>query len=368
MGQLRSVVFGQGVVFDEALGHHAGQLGHFAFDALDPVAADHQRWQVRVRKVAVVGGVFLGAHGAGFARVGVEQHGGLLDGVAVFDLVDLPTHFVVDGLLHELEAVQVLDLAACAQLATGLAHRHVGITPEAAFLHVAVANADPGDDFVQFFGVGHGLFAAAHVGLGHDFQQRGACAVQVNARLAPAISDGRSQARVFVQRLARVFFEVGTLQAHGFANGLFAHFQEERHLAALHYGDLKLADLVALGQVGVEVVFARKNAALGDVRVDGQAEFDGSFYGADVHHGQRAGQGHVHRTSLRVGLGTKRYRGTAEDLALGRELGVCFEADDDFVALDEFAHGVQTPAGFCRWKSVACCRRCAALSSWASLK
>jgi hypothetical protein len=54
----------------------------------------------------------------------------LLDGVAVFDLVDLPAHFVVDGLLHELETVQVLDLAARAQRLAGLAHRHVGVAAE----------------------------------------------------------------------------------------------------------------------------------------------------------------------------------------------------------------------------------------------
>ena len=76
---------------------------------------DLQRWQVWVGEVAVIGRIFLGAHGAGFARVGVEQHGGLLDGVAVFDLLDLPADFVVNRLLHELERVQVLDLAARAQ-------------------------------------------------------------------------------------------------------------------------------------------------------------------------------------------------------------------------------------------------------------
>jgi hypothetical protein len=44
-------------------------------------------------------------------------------------------------------------------------------------------------------------------------------------------------------------------------HGVFAFLQEERHLTALHHRDFKLADLVALGQVGVEVVFARKDAA-----------------------------------------------------------------------------------------------------------
>jgi len=111
----------------------------------------------------------------------------LLDGVAVFDLLDLPAHLVVNRLLHELEAVQVLDFAARAQRLAGLAHRHVGIAAEPAFLHVAVANANPGHDLVQFLGVGHGLGAGAHVGLGHDFQQRCASAVQVNAGLADEV-------------------------------------------------------------------------------------------------------------------------------------------------------------------------------------
>ena len=79
--------------------------------------------------------------------------------MAVFDLLDLPAHLVVDRLLHELETVQVFDLAPRAKLVAGLAHGHVGVAAEAAFLHVAVANTDPGDDFVQLFGVGHRLAA-----------------------------------------------------------------------------------------------------------------------------------------------------------------------------------------------------------------
>jgi hypothetical protein len=63
----------------------------------------------------------------------------------------------------------------------GLAHETLA-SQRKAFLHVAVADADPGDDLVQL-GVGHGFLAAAHVGLGHDLQQRRAGAVQVDAAL-----------------------------------------------------------------------------------------------------------------------------------------------------------------------------------------
>ena len=247
MGQRGGVVLGQAVVGHKARRHGARQLGHRGLDALHPLIGNHQRRQVGVGEVAVIGRVFLGAHGARLAGVGVEQHGGLLDGVAVFDLLNLPAHFKVDGLLHELEAVQVLDFAARAQRRTGAAHRDIGVAAEAAFLHVAVADADPGDDLVQLLGVGHGLVAGADVGLGDDFEQRRARAVQVDARLTN---------EVFVQGLASVFFEVSAHQTHGF---LFVA-QEEFNLAPHHHGNFKLADLVALGQIGVKIIFPRKNA------------------------------------------------------------------------------------------------------------
>jgi len=53
-------------------------------------------------------GVFLGPHDAGFATVRVEQHGGLLDGVAVFDLLDLPARFVIDRLFQKLDELRFL--------------------------------------------------------------------------------------------------------------------------------------------------------------------------------------------------------------------------------------------------------------------
>jgi hypothetical protein len=60
-------------------------------------------------------------------------------------LLDLPLHFVFDRLLQKLETVEVLDLAAGAEflLANGFAHRDVGVNAEAAFLHIAVADAEP---------------------------------------------------------------------------------------------------------------------------------------------------------------------------------------------------------------------------------
>ena len=299
--------------------HRPWQLRHISPNPLDPLLGDCQRRQVRVRKVAVVRSIFFGAHGTRFAAVRIEQNRGLLHLAAVFDLFDLPANFVVDRLLHELETVQVLDLATGAQRLPGLAHRHVGVAPKAALLHVAVADADPGHELVQLLGVGDGFGGRAHVGLAHDFEQRRAGTIQVDARLAD---------EVLVQRLAGIFFKVRPYQAHGLR--FVAH--EKRHLAALHHRDLELADLVALGQVGIEVVLAREHAARRDGRAERQAELDGAFDCAPVHDRQRARQCQIDGAGLGIGLGAEGGRRAAEDFARGRQLRMRLEADDDFIA------------------------------------
>ena len=149
--------------------------------------------------------LFLAAHHARFSGVRIEQHGSLLYLPAVFQCVDLPLHLVVYGLLHELERIEVLDLAARTERLTGAAHRHVHVAAERAFLHVAVADADPAHQRVQRFGIGYRLGSGTHVRLGNDLQQRCSGAVQVDAGHALMF---------FVQRLAGILFEVGTGDAH----------------------------------------------------------------------------------------------------------------------------------------------------------
>ena len=186
---------------------------------------------------------------------------------------------------------------------------------------------------MQLLGVGHGLQTGAHVGLGDDFQQRCAGAVQVDAALAN---------EVLVQRFAGVFFQMRAHQAH--RHLAFAH--EEFHIATLHYRNLKLADLVALGKVRVEVVLARKNTFFGDVRAHGQAERNGAFHGTPVHDRQGAGQGQIDRAGLRIGLGTKGGAGARKNLGLRGQLAVRLEADDDFIAANQRCIGAVQKDGF----------------------
>ena len=135
--------------------------------------------------------------------------------------------------------------------------------------------------------------AAAHVGLGDDLQQRRAGAVEVDAgdwpwksscRLLPASSS----------RWARVSRTVRG-----------APSSTKSTLAALHHRDLVLADLVALGQVGVEVVLAREDRQRRDLGADRQAEADGALHRAAVEHRQRARQRQIDGAGLRVGRGAE---------------------------------------------------------------
>ena len=45
-------------------------------------------------------------------------------------------------------------------------------------------------------------------------------------------------------------------------------------------------------------------------------ELNSAFDCADIHHGERTGQGHVYCAGLCVGFGTKRHGGAAENFAL----------------------------------------------------
>jgi hypothetical protein len=77
--------------------------------------------------------LFLRAHGARLALVWIEQPRLLIDRAAIFEDRDLATRFRLDGLADEADRVDVLDLAARAEIATRPAHRHVHVGPHGAF-------------------------------------------------------------------------------------------------------------------------------------------------------------------------------------------------------------------------------------------
>jgi hypothetical protein len=204
-----------------------------------------------------------------------------------------------------------------------LAHRthgHVGVAAERALLEVAVVHAQEHEHVAQLAEVGLGLGGAAQLGLAHDLDERRARAVEVHhgGRAAPGA----------VQVLGGVFLHVDAREVHRLL--LVSHLEGE--LPAQVQRVLELGDLVALGEVRIEVILAVEAALAAHVAAQRQPRDGGQLHGALVGHGQRTGKPEAHRTHVRVGLRTVRGGAAAEELAVRLELRVHLEADDRFVA------------------------------------
>ena len=91
---------------------------------------------------------------------------------------------------------------------------------------------------------------------------------------------------------------------------------------------IKLTDLITLGQIGIEIVFAIPFGVPRDFAVQCQSCFDRQFESAGVDHRQRSRHAGTNRARLRIGIGTVLRRTTAKQFRLRIELHVNFEADD----------------------------------------
>ena len=95
-----------------------------------------------------------------------------------------------------------------------------------------------------------------------------------------------------------VFFQVGATNANAPAAAVV---QLDIEPAVLALGKLKLANLVALGQIGIGVVLACENGDLWDGAVQRQAGLDRRFYCRPVDDRQGTGQTQADRTNPRIG-------------------------------------------------------------------
>ena len=124
--------------------------------------------------------------------------------------------------------------------------------------------------------------------------------------------------------LARVLFHVQARNADALRPAV-----RRRHLnpAMLSQRLVELRNLVALGQVGIEVVLPRENRPLAHLAVDRQRSQRGKLHRLGIQHRQRAGQPQAHRANVGVGRGAKLVGTAAKRLAGGQQLHVHFKAD-----------------------------------------
>ncbi len=102
------------------------------------------------------------------------------------------------------------------------------------------------------------------------------------------------------------------------------------HLALADDRVLVLRDLIALRQVGIEVVLAVEHRALVDLRLEPQAGAHRLLHAFLVDDGQHSRHGRVDQRDVRIGIAAEFGRGAGEKFRLGRDLRVNLHADDDF--------------------------------------
>ena len=193
--------------------------------------------------------------------------------------------------------------------------------------------------------VRHRLFRRPEVGLGHDLEKRCAGAVEINAGFP---TEG------IVDRLAGIFLQMRAGDADRKKRPVF-----QRHLENTFADDgrKKLTDLIALGQVRVEVIFAIEDGAFSDAGTDAQTKLDRVADSFLVQHGQHAGHAQIHRICLLIRRGAKCCRRARENFRLCSELQMHLETHHGFPTHDVTA----SSCGMAMCQSVSRCRRCAAL-------
>ncbi len=183
-----------------------------------------------------------------------------------------------------------------------------------------------------------GLGRRIDLGFADDFDQRRAAPVQVD--IAEAIGIGKS----VMNRFAGILFQVDTLDPHPLGMAVLLEIE----VSVFRQGFVELRNLVALGQIGIEVILACKNRKGIDAAIERQGSLDGHDDRLAIQHRQSSGKTQANRTGIGIGRGSELGRAAAEDLGSGQQLGVNLEANDGFIG--HVGHGIlwmRPMIGFC---------------------
>src|SRR5262249_10614749 len=158
----------------------------------------------------------------------------------------------------------------------------------------------------------------AHIGLAHDFDERGAAAVQIDVRVAVGIF------KAVVNAFAGVVFHVHASDA----DAPLCSVDGDIDVATFGHWLIVLRNLVALGQVGVKVVLAGEPGKGAHLAVQRKRAANGQFDGHTVQDRQRARQSEANRADVGIGRRAETGGASAKDFGSGSQLHVHFEPDD----------------------------------------
>ena len=167
-------------------------------------------------------------------------------------------------------------------------HGDIGLAAHRALLHVAAAGADIAQNGAQLGQIVVRFVGAVEIGFGDDLQQRHARTVVVQQAVRRAIAAD-------MDRFAGILLQVGAAQANDLWPAVSARDGEA---AADAQRQFVLADLIALGQIGIAVVFAGKNRRFGNLRAQGQTGANGLLDGPLIDDRQYARHSQADRANV----------------------------------------------------------------------
>src|SRR5690606_9442974 len=320
--QHRGIICGQAKLLDKSCTLFIRQFRQIPGERIHISLVKFQGQKVRIGEVAVVVRLFLGTHRTRLALAGIEQARLLFDHAAVLQYGDLPACLGLDGLADEAYGIDVLDLAAGAEGLAGPANRDVDVRPQGTLVHVPVTSAEIAQDGAQLGQIGLGLIGRAHVGLGNYLHQRHARPVEVH------IGHGRM---LVMHGLARILFQMQAFYADLDVLVLALAVRPDRDddRAFADDGLLELRDLVALGQVRIEIVLPVEYGFQIDPGLEPQPGADRLADALLVDDRQRARHGRVDQGHIGIGRSAEGCRGSRKEFCLRGDLRMNLPADND---------------------------------------
>ncbi len=134
-----------------------------------------------------------------------------------------------------------------------------------------------------------------------------------------------------------IFLKVGSCDPDGFGPRIGCDLKA----ASAHDRNFILADLVAFGQIRIEIVFSGENGNGIDGCPDREAKSGRHQCRLAIHHGEYPGQTDIHGTGLGVGRRAIGGRGPREDLALSHQLCVNLKPDDALEFHAQYSAGMR---------------------------
>ena len=126
-----------------------------------------------------------------------------------------------------------------------------------------------------------------------------------------------------MHQLTRVLLDMDAFNSYFFGRAIGVFFVERNlDFALTHDGVVELRNLVALRQIGVEIIFAVKARPAVDLRIDRHAGAHGLTHAFAVDDGQHAGKTGIDEADLAVGFGAEIGGRAAEQLGMADDLGM----------------------------------------------